>query len=119
EDLHWSDEATGDLLRFLVSQPPDGLSLVLTYRREDLPSSSAVLGLSAHLPAGVGRAHVSLAPLGREDVRKLVGSILAVDEVSEEFAVHLHDRTLGVPFAVEEVLRLLADRRDVVQKDGR
>ena len=41
EDLHWSDEGTGDLLRFLVSQLPDELCLVLTYRREDLPPSSA------------------------------------------------------------------------------
>src|SRR5439155_4065253 len=119
EDLHWSDDATGDLLRFLVSQLPEELSLVLTYRREDLPSGSAVLGLSTRLPAGVPSTRLSLSPLATEGVRELVGSILRVDEVSDEFALHLHERTQGLPFAVEEVLRLLADRNDVVQKDGR
>jgi DNA-binding CsgD family transcriptional regulator len=119
EDLHWSDEGTGDLLRFLVSQLPEELCLVLTYRREDLPRSSGVLGLTSRLPAHAVFTRLFLSPLGHEDMRKLVSSILRVEDVSEEFALHLHERTLGLPFAVEEVLRLLADRRDLVQRGGR
>ena len=119
EDLHWSDEGTGDLLRFLVSQLPDELSLVLTYRREDIPSSSPLVGLTSRLPAHIVGTRLSLSPLRPAEVRELVASILQVDDVSDEFALHLHERTLGLPFAVEEVLRLLADRRDLVQRDGR
>ena len=119
EDLHWSDEGTGDLLRFLGSQLPDELCLVLTYRREDLPSSAPVLGLPARLPAQVAPARLSLSPLGRGQVRRLVTSILQEEDVSEEFARYLHERTVGLPFAVEEVLGLLADRSDLVQRDGR
>jgi DNA-binding CsgD family transcriptional regulator len=119
EDLHWSDAGTGDLLRFLLSQMPDELCLILTYRREDLPASTPLLGLASRLPAHVSATSVCLSPLGRAEVRELVGSILQVEDVSDEFAVHLHERTLGIPFAVEEVLRLLADRRDLVKRDGR
>jgi DNA-binding CsgD family transcriptional regulator len=119
EDLHWSDHGTVDLLHFLVSQPPDDLCLLLTYRREDLPSSAPLFGLASRLPAHVVDSAISLSPLGPEQVRELVASILRVDDVSDEFALHLHERTLGLPFAVEEVLRLLADRRDLVQRDGR
>ncbi len=119
EDLHWSDEGTVDLLRFLISQLPEELCLVLTFRREDLPATSAVLGLPARLPPHVASARVSLAPLGPGEVRKLVASILQGQEVSEEFAAYLHERTLGLPFAVEEVLGLLAARRDLVRKNGR
>src|SRR5206468_9542201 len=82
EDLHWSDEATGDLLRFLVSHFPDELALVLVYRREDLSPSSAVLGLSSRLPPNVAQTQLTLAPLDRQGVRELVGAILQVDEVS-------------------------------------
>ena len=119
EDLHWSDESTNDLLRFLVSQLPEEVSLVLTYRREDTTPPAAVLGLAARMPAEVARTTISLAPLGAEDVRQLVTEILQVDDVSREFAEYLHARTLGVPFAVEEVLGLLKDRRDLVRRDGR
>ena len=119
EDLHWSDESTNDLLRFLVSQLPEELSLVLTYRREDTTPPAAVLGLASRKAAEVARTTVSLAPLGAEDVRHLVTEILQVDDVSREFAEYLHARTLGVPFAVEEVLGLLKDRRDLVRRDGR
>lgn len=119
EDLHWSDEGTGDLLRFLVSQLPDELCLVLTYRREDLPSSSPLLGLTSRLPAHIVDTGLSLSPLGPDEVRELVASILQFEDVSEGFALYLHERTLGLPFAVEEVLRLLSDRRDLVQRGGR
>ena len=119
EDLHWSDEGTGDLLCFLVSQLPDELCLVLTYRREDLPPSSPVLGLTARLPAQIVGTGLCLSPLRPEEVRELVSSILEFEDVSDEFALYLHERTLGLPFAVEEVLRLLADRRDLVERDGR
>lgn len=119
EDLHWSDHGTGDLLRFLVSQLPDELSLVLTYRLEDLSPSSPIRGLTSRLPARMRRTSLSLSPLGPEEVGDLVASIFQVEDVSGEFALHLHERTQGLPFAVEEVLRLLADRRDVVQRDGR
>ena len=119
EDLHWSDRGTGDLLHFLVSQLPGELCLLLTYRREDLPSSTSLFGLASRLPSHVVDTAISLSPLGPDEVQELVASILNVDDVSDEFALHLHERTLGLPFAVEEVLRLLADRRDLVQRDGR
>lgn len=37
EDLHWADERTVDLLGYLLRNPPPELSLVLTYRSEEVP----------------------------------------------------------------------------------
>ncbi len=41
EDLHWADESTLELLTFLLTDPPEELSLVVTVRSEDLPSVPA------------------------------------------------------------------------------
>jgi DNA-binding NarL/FixJ family response regulator len=119
EDVHWSDEGTGDLLRFVVSELPDDLCLVFTYRPEDLPPSSALVDLTSRLPPQIVRRRIRLDPLGPNEVRELVTSILAVDDVSPEFALDLHERTLGLPFAVEEVGHLLAGSRHLVRRDGR
>jgi DNA-binding CsgD family transcriptional regulator/tetratricopeptide (TPR) repeat protein len=119
EDLHWADEGTGELLRFLVSALPPELCLVLTYRGEDLRASGGRLELPSRLPVEVMRSQVRLEPLDPADVRRLVTSILGIADVSPDFASYLHERTLGLPFAVEEILQLLAGRRDLARRRGR
>ncbi len=109
EDLHWADEGTLEFLEFLLSQPPGHLGLVLTYRGEDPRRSSRLLGFTG-LRKDMLTATVELCPLGVEDVRSLTCAILGTDSVSDECASRLYDRTAGIPFALEEVLRLLQDR---------
>ena len=110
EDLHWADEPTLDFLRFLATRPPPGLVLAGTYRREDLGRGSSVPRLD-------GR-RIVLQPLDPDDVRELVRAILDTDEVSEAFADYLFRRTAGLPLAVEEVLLLLRQRRELVYREG-
>jgi DNA-binding CsgD family transcriptional regulator/tetratricopeptide (TPR) repeat protein len=118
EDLHWADEATIELLRFLAPQPPPELTLVCTYRREDLAAGSPLLGLAGGLPREARALAVALEPLDKDSVRDLVARILEADNVSGEFAEHLREDSGGLPFAVEEILRLLRERRDVVRQRG-
>lgn len=44
--------------------------------------------------------------------------MLADDHVSAEFAAFLHARTEGIPLAVEESVRLMHDRADLIRQDG-
>jgi predicted ATPase len=53
---------------------------------------------------------VSLAPLDRSQVRKMVGEIAARHAPSKEFVEGVSERTGGVPLFVEEVTRLLIER---------
>jgi DNA-binding CsgD family transcriptional regulator/tetratricopeptide (TPR) repeat protein len=119
EDLHWLDESTGELIRFLAAQLPPQLALILTFRREDVTESAPLLGVTSRLPRSALSVQLSLPPLDVAEVQELVESILKASDVSGEFAAYLHERTHGIPFAVEEVLRLLEDRRDLVRTDGR
>lgn len=110
EDLHWADDGTRDLLRFLTDQPPRGLALVVTFRREDLPVPGLPFGYAYRHPPGVNSEVVELAPLDVAGVALMAGGMLGRGGLPAAFAARLHERTAGVPFVVEEVVRsLLAD----------
>ncbi|MER6384243.1 hypothetical protein [Streptomyces sp. NPDC001250] len=69
EDLHRADRTTRELLLLLARNLPESLGLVLTYRREDLPSATAVLGAPYHRPPGVNGVEFSLQALTEQDVQ--------------------------------------------------
>jgi DNA-binding CsgD family transcriptional regulator/tetratricopeptide (TPR) repeat protein len=118
EDAHWADEATLEFLLYLASLDSWTASLVVTYRPEDLPARSLLPRLSRHA-AGNRGLRLSLGPLDAEHTGALVSSMLAGEPVSAEFATFVHDRTEGVPLAVEELVKLMADRADLARRDGR
>ncbi|WP_329041368.1 LuxR C-terminal-related transcriptional regulator [Streptomyces sp. NBC_00178] len=103
EDLHWADDGTRDLLRFLVDDPPPGLSTVLSYRREDLPGGSLPLGRAYRHPPGVTSVLIPLVPLDVTGVRTLAAALTGGD-VPTAVAERLHGRTAGIPFVLEFVL---------------
>ncbi|XVV00672.1 ATP-binding protein [Actinosynnema sp. CA-248983] len=114
EDLHWADDGTRQLLRFLAGGPPADLAMVLTYRREDLPGGSP-LGAEFRSAAGGLVAVLEVEPLDVDGVGRLTEAILVTEGVSAEFAALLHERTAGIPFVVEETLRALRDPAGAVQ----
>ncbi|MFI6908347.1 ATP-binding protein [Nonomuraea sp. NPDC050394] len=117
EDVHWADDGTRQLLRFVMTDPPPALSLVVTFRREDLPAD-APLGRAFRPRPGTTAAHLVLGPLDTEGVRQLVEAILGGRNVSLGFAETMRQRTAGIPFVVEETTYALCDRGDDLQLDG-
>ncbi|MFF1819163.1 ATP-binding protein [Kribbella sp. NPDC058245] len=111
EDLQWADDGTRQLLRFLMADPPPNLSVVITYRREDL-AGHLPLGTAYRPPDHVAGILLQLRPLDVDAVRVLAAAILEHEPVSEEFADRLHERTAGIPFVVEELLRSLHGTAD-------
>lgn len=120
EDVHWADEATLEFLLFLASRQPLPLTLMMTCRPEEVAADSLLPRLSSRVPtsAGISHARVDLTGLAVSDTAELVSSMLDDEHVSTEFATFLHDRTEGVPLALEECVRLLRDRADLVRRDG-
>ncbi len=118
EDLHWADEGTLEFLAFLLSAPPTGLSLVLTFRAEDLRASSLLLTLPPHPCEETLNVTIDLPALPAKDVRRLVCALLEA-EVSEQFARDLHWWTAGNPLVIEEVIRMLRDQGQLVLDNGR
>lgn len=128
EDLQDADEGTAELLRFLAADLPPCVCIVVTRRDEahPVPDEDHLTGqLGPWTPAATLRlaprtatATLRLAPLTVEEVRRLIAAILDTDGVSEELAAQLHERTAGIPFALEEVIRTLREDRALVTTGG-
>jgi DNA-binding CsgD family transcriptional regulator len=117
EDVHWADDTTLEFLLYLAAQRPLPLSLLLTRRPGDR-GSALLTRLSSRAPAAGSLLHVALGPLDIAGTGRLVSALLDGEPASEEFARFLHERTDGVPLAVEESIRLMRDRADVARRHG-
>ncbi|MEU6074190.1 AAA family ATPase [Micromonospora sp. NPDC047074] len=115
EDVHWADGGTQDFLAFLAAYQPTELSVVLTVRSGagPLPIREAF----ARAPAGPARS-ISLAPLSLPEVAQFASGILRAD-VPAAFATSLYEKTGGIPFVVEEVLRTLPEHLPAGEIPGR
>ena len=101
EDLHWADPTSLDLLRSLAERGAQAPLLIVATTRPEFR------------PPWAMRSHhgvVSLAPLDRAQVRRMVGEIASRHALSDEMIDGVGERTGGVPLFVEEVTRLLLER---------
>ncbi|MEV6007852.1 AAA family ATPase [Streptomyces sp. NPDC051976] len=109
EDVHWADEATRDLVLLLARDLPADTALVLTYRGEDVPAHTPVLGAAFRPPAGTGGAEIALGPLREEDLRAMARSVLG-DGATPALVRTLFDRSAGLPLVTVEDLITLSDQ---------
>jgi DNA-binding CsgD family transcriptional regulator/tetratricopeptide (TPR) repeat protein len=99
EDVHWADEATVDLLRFLGRRLRDAPALLIaTYRGEDVAAGDPLRAALGEIARQRSTRRVDLAPLSADAVR-----ILA--EGTGLDAAKLYRLTGGNPFYVTEVVQ--------------
>lgn len=103
EDAHWADESTRDMLSFLFSRPVPGVSLVVSYRSDDLHRRHPLRRQVAEWMRLRGVDRLQLEPLADDDVRRLVRA-LRPGTLSEAEYVSIVDRAEGNPFFVEELV---------------
>ena len=118
EDGQWADPATLELLLTMASSPATSLSLVVTYRPQEVPEDSLLLRLTSHSAPHLSQQRIELGPLSTDEVGRLVAATFDTDDVSSGFVEFLHARTDGVALAVEESLALLQERGDIVWRGG-
>lgn len=97
EDVHWADEATLDLVKFLGRRLQGlGLMLVMSYRDDEVGPAHPLRSVIGDLPpAAIHRLH--LAPLSAQAVATLAEAVGRPHR-------NLHAVTGGNPFFVTEVL---------------
>ncbi len=103
EDAHWADESTRDMLSFLFSRPVPGVSLVVSYRSDDLHRRHPLRRQVAEWMRLRGVDRLQLEPLADDDVRLLVRA-LHPSTMSEAEYASIVDRAEGNPFFIEELV---------------
>jgi tetratricopeptide (TPR) repeat protein len=100
EDVHWADEATLDVLRFLGRRLAGAqLMIVATFRSEEVSSDHPLTMAMGDLAALPGVIRMQVPPLSRTGVRQLL------DEAGSALdGGGVYRRTGGNPFYVTEVL---------------
>ena len=113
EDVHWSDDATLELV-FHLARTHVSLPVVigLTYRGEE--AGPRLSRLVADLERARIVTDLPIERLGREDVGAMLQAIFGPrEQLGEDFVHVLHGLTEGNPFFVEETLKSLITAGDL------
>jgi hypothetical protein len=105
DDLHWADESSLQLLRFVAAPyRPVPLVIVGAYRHDELGAGAArtLAELAAH-----GEL-VQLHGLSQQEVFELIVDAVGV-LAADRWAVEVHRRTEGHPFFARQLIEVLAD----------
>nr|WP_168495808.1 helix-turn-helix transcriptional regulator [Streptomyces sp. RLB1-33]QIY73602.1 AAA family ATPase [Streptomyces sp. RLB1-33] len=116
EDLHWADQSSRDLLRFLLSRgvlqnptpgsPTHRLALFASYRADDLHRRHPLRPLLAELARLPSVDRLELRPMADAEVARLVRA-LRTDALSDTTVRRIVDRAEGNAFYAEELLAAL------------
>lgn len=119
EDLHWADEATLDLIKFLSRRiHRTSVMLILTYRDDELPKEHPLRFVLGDLPASVvSRLHLPLLTEAAvmelaQQAGRSAGQLYAVTSGNPFFVVEsLASDTKGVPGSVSDAVMTQFARR--------
>src|SRR5690349_13738420 len=118
EDVHWSDDATLELVFHLArSHATQPVVIALTYRGEEAGPRLAKLVTDLERARVV--SDLPLERLGRDDVGAMLRAIFGPHQnLGAEFVHVLHGLTEGNPFFVEETLKSLIIAGDLAPAAG-
>lgn len=117
EDLHWSDPASLDLLRFIARRVSDVPMLLLaTYRDDEITRHHPLYRLLPILVREAQTERIDLRRLDEANIRTLVlGHYPLAAGAVTSLVAYLQKHTEGNPFFLTEVLRTLEGERLLYQ----
>ena len=120
DDLHWSDPASLDLLRFLArSVATLPLLLLVTYRSDELTRRHPLSALLPQLAREASADRLDLARLDDDAVRQIAAARYALpEEETRRLVAYLQVRAAGNALFVGELLRALEEADALRQEDG-
>jgi len=111
EDMHWTDQASLELLRYLgrtITQLP--LMVVVTYRDDEVTRRHPLAQVLPALIREAGAVRVALMRLDRDEINALIARRYPLADADRERLTDYVERvTEGNPFFAGEVLRALEE----------
>jgi DNA-binding SARP family transcriptional activator len=109
DDVHWADDATVDVLAYLVRRLAGRpLCIAISWRNEEVAQGHPLRALAANAHRGGSSTVVGLSRLGRLDVEALVEAALGRrEENADGLSQRVYQETEGSPLFVVEYLAAL------------
>ncbi|MFC7619683.1 AAA family ATPase [Microlunatus sp. GCM10028923] len=112
EDLHWADQSTRQLLGFLTRALVDApVLMIMTFRRDELTRRHPVRTFLAEIGRLPQVRRIELPRLNRDEVAELLINLIGRDPDQAMIDLILQ-RSEGVPYFIEELVRSSQDGRD-------
>jgi predicted ATPase/class 3 adenylate cyclase len=110
EDLHWIDKSSEDHLKHLLKSIPGArILLIFTYRPEFVHTWGAK---SYH-------SQIMLNRLSNRESLMMVSHLLGTEELDKDLEEFILEKTEGVPFFIEELIKSLKDLKIIEREDNR
>ncbi|MFC1895377.1 hypothetical protein ACFL0Q_01775 [Thermodesulfobacteriota bacterium] len=110
EDLHWADKSSEDSLKYLLeSIAGSRIFLVLTYRPEFVATWSAK----------TYHNQVTLNRLSNRESLAMVSHLFGTEDIDSALQELVLEKTEGIPFFIEELIKSLKEMGIVQKKDNR
>ena len=108
DDVYWTDEATLDLLAYLLRRLHNHpLLVILTWRAEEVPAGHRLQRMLADAQrAGIGHL-ITLDRLNELQVKQLLQTVPVTTTAEDAFFHRLYNETEGLPFFLAEYLAML------------
>ena len=109
EDLHWIDESSEAVLKYLLEGIVGARVLLLfTYR----PEFTHTWGSKSY------HSQINLNRLSNRESLRMVTRLLGTDQIESALEEFILEKTDGIPFFIEELLKSLNDLNIIEKKDG-
>src|SRR5512136_1658057 len=110
EDLHWIDKSSEDVVRsHLESIPGSRVLLIYTYR----PEFVQTWGTKSY------HSQVMLNRLSNRESLMMVSHLLGTEELDKDLEEFILEKTEGVPFFIEELIKSLKDLKIIERENKR
>jgi len=110
EDLHWVDRSSEDVLKYILDSIPGArVLLIFTYR----PDFVYTWGAKSY------HSQVTLSRLSNRESLMMVSHLLGAEELDKDLEEFILEKTEGVPFFIEELIKSLKDLKIIEREDKR
>jgi class 3 adenylate cyclase/tetratricopeptide (TPR) repeat protein len=109
EDLHWADPASIELLTQLFALTDENPLLLMNTFRPERDSEAWKVKEAAELDSLHRYLEINLQPLSAQESHELAGNLIDLAAIPGPLAERILQKTEGIPFYVEEIVRELIE----------